>query len=81
MKKNEKTKHPAKTPTTELIPLWEKGFFKTWHSASEVAEEFAKIGCHFRAPAVSMALLRAKYLTPKGKGTGLQYIQAYPYQE
>lgn len=79
MAKKSKTKHPIKTPTTELPALWQKGFFKEWRSATEVAGEFSKGGCHFRASAVSMALSRAPYLTTKGKGKGLQYIQAYPF--
>lgn len=76
-----KTKRPVKTPTTELPSLWQKGFFAQWRSATEIAEEFAKARCHFRASAVSMVLSRAPYLTPKGKAKGLRYIQAYPYEK
>lgn len=81
MLNKEKTKYIKKTPTTKLPLLWQKGFFIEWRSASEVAEEFAKTGCHFSAPAVSKALSRAPFITRKGKGKGLRYIQSYPYQK
>ena len=77
----ENTKRATKTPTTEMLVLWENGFFKEWRSAGDVATEFAKTGCHFHASAVSMALTRASYLTSKGKGKELQYIQAYPFEK
>jgi hypothetical protein len=76
-----KTKRTIKTPTTELPPLWESGFFKEWRSASNVAEAFAKTGCHFSASAVSKVLSRAKFITRKGKGVSLKYIQAYPFEK
>lgn len=73
------TKRASKTPTTELPTLWEGGFFKEWRTAGDVATEFAKEGCHFGASAVSKALLRAPFITRKGKGAGLRYIQTYPF--
>ena len=76
-----KVKYLAKTPTTELPSLWQRGFFTEWRTAAMVAGEFAKVACHFRSPALSMALSRAAFLTPKGKGKNLQYIQAYPFKE
>ena len=70
------TKRADKTPTTELPALWESGFFKGWRTAGDVAEAFAKTGCHFDGSAVSKALARAKFITRKGKGKGakVQYI-------
>jgi hypothetical protein len=76
-----KTKHLVKTPTTELSGLWQKGFFREWRSAAEIAGEFAKAGCHFGASGVSKALARAAFITRKGKGVGLRYIQAYPFEK
>jgi hypothetical protein len=81
MSKKHTTKHVIKTPTTELLILWQKGFFTEWRSAAEVSTEFAKAGCHFLSTGVSKALSRAKFITPKGKGKGLLYIQSYPYEE
>ncbi|MES2202832.1 MAG: hypothetical protein V4474_00670 [Patescibacteria group bacterium] len=77
----EKTKRASKTPTTELPSLWQEGFFKEWRSAGEVAAEFAKTGCHFSASAVSKALVRSSFITRKGKGVGLRYIQTYPFEK
>lgn len=75
------TKRVGKTSTTELPTLWESGFFEEWRSAGDVATEFAQKGCHFGASAVSKALLRAPFITRKGKGAGLQYIQTYPFKK
>ncbi|MCR4314049.1 MAG: hypothetical protein NUV84_02265 [Candidatus Uhrbacteria bacterium] len=77
----DKTKSMRKTPTTELPKLWESSFFTEWRSATDVVAEFAEKGCHFGAPAVSNALARARFLTRKGKGRGLKYVQAYPFEE
>lgn len=76
-----KTKRADRTPTTELPALWASGFFKGWRSAGDVAEAFAKTGCHFNGSAVSKALARAKFITRKGEGKGVtvKYIQAYPF--
>ena len=74
-------KRLTKTPTTELPALWQGGFFTEWRSAAEVAEEFAKNGYHFRASALSKALARAPFITPKGSGKGLRYIQTYPFEK
>lgn len=81
MAKKSKINRSIKTPTTELPYLWQGGFFEEWRSATEVAGEFAKIRCHFGAPAVSKALLRAPFITRKGKGIGLRYIQTYPFEK
>jgi len=81
MAKKSKIRRSIKTPTTELSSLWQNGFFKEWRAASKVAGEFAKTGCHFGAPAVSKALSRAPFITRKGKGKGLQYIQTYPFEK
>lgn len=81
MANKQKIKNPIKTSTTELPSLWQKGFFSQWHSAGEVVEEFAKIGCHFGASAVSKALLRAPFITRKGRRNGLRYIQTYPFEK
>ncbi len=75
----EKTKYIVKTSTTELPLIWQKGFIAKWRSASEIVEEFAKTGCHFSASAVSKALSRAPFITSKGEGKRLRYIQAYPF--
>lgn len=73
----------AKTPTTELPALWEAGFLREWRTATEIAAEFAKKGCHFASSAVGNALARADYVTRrgKGKGVGIKYIQSYPFEK
>jgi len=76
-----KTHIKSKSATTQLPLLWESGFFQEWRSASNVTAEFAKVGCHFTASAVSKALARAKFITRKGSGSALRYIQTYPYEQ
>ena len=72
----------GKTATTELPKLWESGFLSEWRLANEVTIGFAKMGCHFTPSAVSKALLRAKFVTRKGKkGAGVKYIQTYPFEK
>lgn len=69
----------ARTATAALAQLWEAKFFRVWHSIKSVEAQLAKSGYHFSPPELGMALMRAKYLTRKGKKGGYQYIQKYPY--
>jgi len=69
----------AKTATTALVFLWEEGFFKAWKTVRTIDTHLGKRGNNFSPPELGMALMRAKYLTRKGKKGSYEYIQKYPY--
>ena len=69
----------ARSATEALKILWEDEFFSAWKQKSSVAEALAKKGNHFSDPELGMALMRANYLTRRGKRGEFQYIQKYPF--
>lgn len=76
----EEVKKTVKT-REKLIGLWEGGFLRDWHSANEIATELSKEGFNFGASTLSKALSRAAFITSKGKGRSLKYIQKYPFEK
>lgn len=75
-----KIKYIVPSPTQQLPELWKMDVFKTGRSLEVVIQEFEKIGFNFSPEAVSMALMRAPYLTRRGKKGGYTYIQIGPYK-
>lgn len=71
----------ARTATESIKLLWEKGFFKAAQKQPYIVKQLANQGYNFSEPELGMALLRAKYLTRKGKKGAYEYIQKYPYFE
>ena len=69
----------AKTATEALKILWEEGFFRVWKKYGLIEQQLGKRGNHFSMPELGMALMRAKYLTRKGKLRSYEYIQKYPF--
>jgi hypothetical protein len=68
----------ARSATEALKILWEDEFFSTWKQKGPVVEALAKKGNHFSDPELGMALMRANYLTRRGKRGQYEYIQKYP---
>jgi hypothetical protein len=69
----------AMSATEALKILWEGEFFSTWKQKGPVVEALAKKGNHFSDPELGMALMRASYLTRRGKRGQYEYIQKYPF--
>lgn len=69
----------AKSATEALKILWEDEFFSTWKLKGPVVEALAKKGNHFSDAELGMALMRAGYLTRRGKRGQYEYIQKYPF--
>ncbi len=78
MSKGDRSKRTAKTASEALIILWYESFFKYWHTLKIISETLGKKGNNFSASELSMALLRAKYLTRRGKRGAYEYIQKRP---
>jgi hypothetical protein len=69
----------AKTATEGLRHRWEDQFFETIKDREAVVAAFAKRGNHFSDSELGMALLRAPYLTRRGKRGNYEYIQKHPF--
>jgi hypothetical protein len=69
----------AKSATEALRILWEDEFFVTWKQKAPVVEALAKMGNHFSDAELGMALMRASYLTRRGKRGQYAYIQKFPF--
>jgi hypothetical protein len=69
----------AKTATEGLRHLWEDQFFETIKDREAVVAVLAKRGNHFSDSELGMALLRAPYLTRRGKRGNYEYIQKHPF--
>jgi hypothetical protein len=69
----------AKSATEALKLLWEDDFFVSWKQKGPVVEALAKRGNHFTDAELGMALMRATYLTRRGKRGKYEYIQKYPF--
>jgi hypothetical protein len=69
----------ARSATEALKILWEDEFFVTWKQRAPIVEALAKMGNHFADAVLGMALLRASYLTRRGKRGQYAYIQKYPF--
>jgi hypothetical protein len=69
----------ARSATEALKILWEDEFFSTWKQKGPTVEALAKKGNHFSDPELGMALMRASYLTRRGKRGRYEYIQKYPF--
>jgi hypothetical protein len=69
----------AKSATDAMKILWEEKFFSTWKQKGPVVEALAKRGNHFSDAELGMALMRASYLTRRGKRGQYEYIQKYPF--
>ena len=74
-----KTTMIAKTATEGLQIIWSEGFFEAWKKVSDIAKMFADRKHHFSDAELGMALVRAKYLTRRGKRTKYEYIQKHPF--
>jgi len=61
--------------------LWQQGFLKKWQNQPAIVEELGKKDYHFTTSELSMALMRAKYLTRRGKRGSYEYIQKHPFTE
>ncbi len=69
----------AKSAPDSLKLLWLKGFFKSWKNYGQIVKNLSGQGYNFSMPELGMALKRAKHLTRRGKRTGYEYIQKYPF--
>ncbi len=69
----------ARTATQGLRHLWEEQFFETLKDREAVVEAFATRGNHFSDAELGMALLRASFLTRRGKRGSYSYIQRHPF--
>ena len=69
----------ATTATEALKAIWQERFFSTWKAKGPIVETLSKRGNHFSDPELGMALMRARYLTRRGKRGQYQYIQKYPF--
>lgn len=69
----------AKSATEGLRHLWEETFFASAKQKVAVVQAFAKRGNHFADSELGMALLRAPYLTRRGKRGSYEYIQKHPF--
>ena len=69
----------ARSATEALKILWEDEFFSTWKQKGPVVEALANKGNHFSDPELGMALMRASYLTRRGKRGQYEYIQKHPF--
>ena len=72
-------KRIARTSTEGLRHLWEESFFESPKKKDAIVEVFAKRGNHFPDAELGMALLRAPYLTRRGKRGSYEYIQKHPF--
>ena len=67
--------------TDRLQHLWMSGVFKTAKKLSEIDAHLAKQGYNFTTAELGMALMRASYLTRRGKKGAYTYIQKGPYEK
>jgi hypothetical protein len=67
--------------TDQLQRYWEKGFFKGSKTVADTDKQLAKAGYNFSPAELGMALMRAPYLTRKGKRGAYTYIQKGPYKQ
>ena len=72
-------KRVAKSAPEALNHLWQEGFFRAWRKKGAMDDHLAKRGNHFSAPELSMALVRARFLTRKGGHGNYEYIQKHPF--
>lgn len=72
----------AGTKTTDALKiLWKgKAFFRP-KALAEVKKELQKRGYNFTDEALSMALMRARFLTRRGERGTYSFVQKYPYTE
>ena len=75
---NKKTR-VAKTATEALKVLWEERFFHGWKKIGAIEESLGKRGNHFSDAELGMALIRARFLTRRGKRRSYEYIQKFPF--
>ncbi len=73
------SKKIARTATEGLKHLWEERFFESPKKKDPIVDAFAKRGNHFPDAELGMALLRAPYLTRRGKRGSYEYIQKHPF--
>jgi hypothetical protein len=69
----------ARTATEGLKHLWEESFFQSPKMKDPIVDAFAKRGNHFADAELGMALMRAPYLTRRGKRGSYEYIQKHPF--
>jgi hypothetical protein len=69
----------ATTATEGLRILWAESVFSVWRKKGPLVDALAKKGNHFSDAELGMALLRARFLTRKGKPGNYEYVQKYPY--
>jgi hypothetical protein len=73
------SKKIARTATEGLKHLWEESFFELPKRKDPIVDAFAKRGNHFADAELGMALMRASYLTRRGKRGSYEYIQKHPF--
>lgn len=81
MPKENKKARIETTATGALKVLWGQGFFKAKKKNAAIIERFSGLGYNFSQGELGMALMRAKYLTRRGKRGSYEYIQKHPYVE
>lgn len=65
----------ASFATKVLKILWQEGFFNSWRNLKTISTALGKRGNHFSSAELGTALLRANYLTRRGKRRSFEYIQ------
>lgn len=58
--------------------LWQQGFFREWKNQEDVATHLSGNGQNLRSNTLSVALMRADYLTSKKQNGSKKYIQTKP---
>ena len=79
MLKGSKKLKIAKTTPCALEIFWEHGFFRAVKKNAAAVDRLSVLGYNFSQPELGMALMRAKYLTRKGRKGNYEYIQKHPY--
>lgn len=71
----------ATTTTDALKILWKEKVFFRPKLVADVKKELQKRGYNFTDEALSMALMRAKFLTRLGERGSYSFVQKYPHGE
>ncbi|MCK5122819.1 MAG: hypothetical protein KAQ87_01570 [Candidatus Pacebacteria bacterium] len=64
-----------KNASEALRVLWAEEFFKSWRNLSSISDELSSRGNNFLSKDLCVALLRAKFLTRRGKRGFFEYAQ------
>ncbi len=69
------------TTVDALKILWKSKVFFRPRNLAEIKSELQKRGYNFTGEALSMALMRAKFLTRNGEKGDYTFVQKYPFVE